>query len=80
MDDRIYDPGQFTARVHERDDCVHYLKCLGDAAKGPQRRGRHGSGGDSCLPCRDCKRFEVAEPELASAWAQPWGYEPWGRW
>jgi len=79
MGDGIYDPGQFTARQHERDDCVHYPECLEKAAMGPQRRGRYSTGGDKCLPCRDCKRFALAEPELASAWANRGDYDPWGR-
>jgi len=80
MGDSLYDPGQFTARLHERDDCVHYQRCLDKAALGPQRRGRYSTGGDKCLPCKGCQEYVEAEPELASAWDQPWGHDPWKNW
>jgi hypothetical protein len=80
MGDGLYDPGQFTARLHERDDCVHYLRCLDKAALSPQRSGRHGSGGHVCLPCEGCEEYEAKEPELASAWANRGDYDPWRNW
>jgi len=79
VEDGIYNPGQFVARLHERDDCVHYPKCLEKAAHGTGPR-RRSTGGDRCLPCRGCGQYERVEPELASAWDQRVGHDPWGRW
>lgn len=75
MGDSLYNPGQLTARQHERDNCVHYPDCLEKAAKGKKLK-RYSTGGDKSIPCKDCKRFANAEPEGASAWAKRGDYEP----
>jgi hypothetical protein len=73
-------PSLPTCRLDERDDCVHYSDCLTLAAQGKSGRTARGhSGGDRCVPCLGCRRYEKALPELHSAWAQRGDYQPWGR-
>jgi hypothetical protein len=49
-----YNDPEFCAavRADERDDCIHYLKCLREVAK--KKYGK-------AVPCKECEEYEKAE-------------------
>jgi hypothetical protein len=69
----LSDLDPYLARQHERDDCVHYLECLNEAAHGGGRR----RGGLEAVPCQDCPRYESGRSEAhRSPWAKRGDYDP----